>query len=101
MYAQPVKSVKKYTKAAKKQKKPKNTFAETLNRIVDEIYACADEHYGWDWKELARKADLTYQTVYRLGERITVDPKYRTVWKLCKAVGFNMGLVEKVLKKSA
>lgn len=70
-------------------------YLREMHAIVDQVYAMADAEYGWTWSQLADHAGLAYQTVANLGDRKTVRPQFRTVWRLCKSVGMDL-----VLKKS-
>ena len=65
---------------------PESEHSKILNKIVDEVYNLSDD-YGWEWPELAERSDLCYATVWRLGNRTTKYPQFKTVAKLCKAVG--------------
>lgn len=52
--------------------------------------------HEWSIPELAAKADLAPVTVWRLFTGRTKDPKARTIYKLTKAVGLWMEVVEEV-----
>lgn len=65
-------------------------YRKRLNRLLDEIYEIATEAMDWTWARLAREAHLSDNTVYRLGNRITRFPVYRTVWKLAHAIGMEV-----------
>lgn len=71
-------------------KKPPREYITQLNQIVDDIYDEACIVCDWSWAKLAQKADLSAATVSRLGRRITQRPHLLTVWKLAKAVGFEI-----------
>jgi len=70
-------------------------YFRELHTIVDQVYAMADSEFGWTWSQLSDHSGLAYQTVANLGDRKTMRPQFRTVWRLCKAVGMDL-----VLKKS-
>lgn len=65
-------------------------YFRELHRIVDDVFKEAAEENGWSWSQLADNAGLSYQTVSNLGERQTKWPQFRTVWRLCKAVGWDL-----------
>jgi len=67
-------------------------YTTTLNKIVDQIYNMAGER-SWSWLVLADKASLAISTVYRLGEKITKLPRFKTVFLLSRAVGAHLELV--------
>lgn len=64
-------------------------YFRELHRLVDLIYKEAAE-YEWTWNKLAEEAGLAYQTVANLGDRKTRWPRFSTVWRLAKAVGFDL-----------
>ena len=66
-------------------------YFRELHRLVDLIYDEAAE-YQWTWNQLAEEAGLAYQTVERLGDRKTRWPRFSTVWRLAKAVGFDLAI---------
>ena len=65
-------------------------YFRELHTVVDKVFSEADESHGWTWSQLADEAGLAYQTVANLGERKTRWPQFRTVWRLCKAVGWDL-----------
>lgn len=67
-------------------------WLEDLHRIIDAVYEAAYSR-DWTWADLARFADVSYYTVWRLGERDTRYPQTLTIWKLAKAVGMSVKLV--------
>ena len=73
-------------------------YFRELHRIVDLVYTEA-ALYDWTWDRLAEEAGLAYQTVANLGDRKTRWPRFSTVWRLCKAVGWD--LVTKTTPKKA
>lgn len=78
----------------------KEYFA-ALHQIVDDVFDRAAKVYEYTWSKLAANADLTYGTVERLGDRITLFPRFQTVYKLCRAVGWNLVTHAAQHKKSA
>jgi TolA-binding protein len=76
-------------------------YFSSLHHILDEIYDVASKEFKWTWEQLANRANLAYVTVYNLGERQTRFPRYQTVYKLAKAVGWNLiAQAEKKPKKA-
>jgi DNA-binding phage protein len=65
-------------------------YFESLHQIIDRIYELAANDYEYTWCQLATHANLAYETVVNLGERQTRFPRFQTVYKLAKAVGFNL-----------
>ena len=63
-----------------------------LHRIVDQVYQEAADTYKWTWSDLAREAGLANSTVESLGNRCTKWPRFMTVYKLCRAVGWELVL---------
>lgn len=77
-------------------------YFQHLHRIVDEIFSEAATSYDWTWAQLAIHAGLAYQTVSNLGERTTKYPMFRTVYRLAKAVGWELVVQQpKATKKLA
>lgn len=71
-------------------------YYRDLHEKVDEIYEAA-ARLEWSWSVLASNAGLSYQTVCRLGDRVTRFPGYMTIYKLATAVG--MATVLKKLER--
>jgi DNA-binding phage protein len=67
-------------------------YFKALDHALDEIYQHACDVLKWTWGQLASEADLSDTTVVNLGERITKWPRFYTVFKLAKAVGFKLAL---------
>lgn len=64
-----------------------------LHKLLDEIYKIATSQRMWTWNQLADKANLSHETVIRLGERDTKYPHLRTVLRLAEAVGMRVALI--------
>lgn len=77
-------------------------YFRSLHKMVDEIYQEAHAK-NWTWNQLAERAKLDKTTVVRLGLRVTKLPRFFTIHKLAKAVGWNIITTEakKVLKIKA
>lgn len=65
-------------------------YFQELHLVVDKVFSEADTSHGWTWSQLADEAGLAYQTVANLGDRKTRWPQFRTVWRLCKAVEWDL-----------
>ncbi len=65
-------------------------YFRELHQIIDAVFSEAYEHYQWNWEQLAANSGLAYATVANLGERRTRWPQLRTVWRLCKAVNWDL-----------
>lgn len=65
-------------------------YLQELHRMIDEVYKEAANQREWTWSQLASNAGLSYKTVCDLGERKTRWPRFSTVWRLCRAVGWNL-----------
>ena len=65
-------------------------YFRELHAIVDQVFSEAEARYGWTWSHLAAESGLAYQTVANLGDRKTKWPQFRTVWRLCKAIGWDL-----------
>lgn len=76
-------------------------YFSSLHTIIDEIYSVATHHYEMSWSDLAKKAECSYLTVQKLGERETRYPRFYTVFKLARAVGWHIvvGQDKKITKK--
>jgi hypothetical protein len=69
-------------------------YEAALEKAVDVIFEYATYQLDWDWHDLAAEANLCYETVRRLGERITVYPRWQTFWKLAAACGLQMQFID-------
>lgn len=69
-------------------------YFKALHAVVDEIFEISFESHELSWHQLAAEAGLAYQTVYNLGMRETRWPQFKTIYKLAKAVGFEIELVK-------
>lgn len=76
-------------------------YFRSLHQILDEIFEEAANSFGWTWSQLSVHSGLSYETVRRLGDRETRWPRYYTVHKLAKAVGWSLTVVsgKKAMKK--
>lgn len=91
------------TKGKKKRKKVSLLAANeveyyrALHSIVDAVYEEAAQS-SWNWFQLSKQSGISYTTVYNLGERITRWPQFRTIFKLCRAVGWDLTISKKIAK---
>lgn len=69
--------------------KRRDSFEIELDELLDEIYELSGTKV-WDDTDLARVAGLSKSTVYRIGNRITRLPRFRTIQKLGAAVGLRV-----------
>lgn len=83
------------------KKNDEQEYFANLHVILDEIYQEATKFQKLTWEDLAKKSDLTLLTVIKLGKRETRFPQFRTVFKLAKAIGWNLKLDnnKKIIKK--
>ena len=68
-------------------------FAD-LHKIIDDVFAEAQSSNDWNWSQLAQHAGLAYQTVANLGDRATKYPRFLTIYRLAKAVGWELVMQE-------
>lgn len=71
---------------------PDRTYYRELHKIVDRVFEEASSNFDWTWGQLAVEAGLGYNTVANLGDRKTKWPRFSTIWRLCKAVGFDLDI---------
>jgi hypothetical protein len=66
-------------------------FAKRWHALTDEIFEAAASIWGKEtdnvWRTLASAADLSYETVRRLGDRETRFPHLFTIDKMAHAIG--------------
>ena len=82
-------------------KKDDWSYYRDLHAIIDAVYKYAAEEFDWTWSQLASHANLSYQTVAKLGDRETYWPRFSTIYKLCKAVGWDLVQVEPKKKRKS
>lgn len=73
-------------------------YEAKLTELVDDIYEAATDVWDFSWFQLANESGLAYNTVYRLGMRITRWPQLQTIFKLARAVGMDVNLVDRQLR---
>ena len=84
-----------------KQRTLSAAYKKALSKVVDQIYVEADKYFD-TWGALAIYAGLARGTVYRLGNFKTKLPQFRTIWKLARAVGWDITFeVKPKIKKAA
>lgn len=69
-------------------------YIRQLHTLIDKVYAEAANTFEWTWSQLAIHAGLTYATVANLGDRQTKWPRFSTVWRLCRAVGWDLQITK-------
>lgn len=67
-------------------------YFKTLHHCIDEIYQHAKDVLDWSWSNLAVQANLSYGTIENLGNRYTKWPRFYTIFKLARAVGFKLSM---------
>lgn len=77
-------------------KKKVGRFEDWRDTVLEMVWDMNNGLHGWSLPELAAEADLAPVTVWRLYTKRTKDPKARTIFKLTKAVGLWMEVVEEV-----
>jgi DNA-binding phage protein len=93
----------------KKKNKPLGEFSvderqyfRDLHKMIDNIFAEAASQYDWTWNQLASNAGLSSSTVAKLGDRETRWPRFLTIYRLAKAVGWELVIREvKTARKGA
>ena len=74
-------------------------YFKELHAIIDKVFSVAADEFEWTWSQLAIHAGLAWETVARLGDRETKWPRFSTVWRLCKAVGWDLQPIEQPKNK--
>ena len=74
-------------------------YFQELHKIIDKVFAEAFDACGWTWSQLAFNAGLGYETVANLGDRQTRWPRFSTIWRLCKAVGWDLSIQQPAKSK--
>ncbi len=72
--------------------KDDRAFFRTLHGLIDLLFSEALTLHGLTWGQLAVKSDLAYQTVLNLGNRVTRWPQFKTIYKIARAVGYEIEL---------
>ncbi len=73
-------------------------YKRRLNAMLDEIYAESDR-LDMSLDDLAKATGLCYETVRRLNARITELPRLKTVMLLAFAVGMDVELVARAMRR--
>ena len=79
------------------QKVIPGSYERELNRFIDDAFNEA-AFKDWSWVRLADEAGLAYTTVYKLGHYVTKRPQFLTVWKIAKAIGYEIQFRKRVKK---
>jgi len=64
-------------------------FDNELDEIVDFLFDAAVDLCDYSWYDIAQNSGLSYTTVQRLGDRITRQPRFSTIWKIARCVGYS------------
>lgn len=75
------------------------TYEQFLVDLTDQIFDEAAK--TMEWKELAKEAGLCLSTVYNLGTYTTKYPRLQTIYKLGRAVGMDVLLIQKRIARRA
>lgn len=68
-------------------------YEKFLVKLTDQLFDMAYME-GLTWIGFAKRAGVSYTTVYNLGMRITRYPQLRTIYRLAKAVGLDVRLIK-------
>ena len=68
------------------------TYFRELHKIIDGVFKESADSFDWTWNQLAENAGLGYSTVAKLGDRQTRWPRFSTIWRLAKAVGWDLAI---------
>lgn len=92
MATKPKAGKSKLTVTGKKEKltPEERIYFRELHKLIDDIFTEAAEKFDWTWNQLAEQAGVSYYTVVNLGERVTRYPRYHTVHRLARAVGWSL-----------
>jgi hypothetical protein len=66
-----------------------HAYLDAREKLIDGIFHESDS-LDMSLTDLAAEAGLSYQTVVRLNNYTTVEPRETTIWKLARAVGFEI-----------
>ena len=64
------------------------SYEAYLEEFIDLVFTKAAVR--WTWAEFAKRAGVSYSTVYNLGTYKTKRPQLRTALLLCQAAGVEM-----------
>ena len=70
------------------------------DRILDDIFDIAADIHGWNVYEFSSRTGLAWTTIEKLRTNETRFPQFRTIILLAKAVGMNVSVITKELKKA-
>lgn len=76
----------------KQKNREEKEYLYQLHLLLDAIFDHAATIKKWTWEELAMNANLCYSTVDALGNRKTRYPRFCTVYKLAKAINWELAL---------
>lgn len=61
-----------------------------MKAAANEIIKAKRLELGWSQRELARKAGLSYNTIYKIEANKVIVPNLETYEKVCKALGIKL-----------
>ncbi len=70
---------------------------QQLDELLDQSYDLALQ-MGWNNPKLAQEAGIATSTVYRIGLRLTVYPRWETVARIARSVGLEIAIGRPKLK---
>lgn len=74
-------------------------FDSWRKEVLSEVFDLAYGVYNWNISQLAAEAKLPSSTVRRLMNEQTLDPRSSTLFKLTKAVGLWMSVIQEIQQK--
>ena len=81
--------------AARFTKKAEREYFAYLHEIIDNLYEQAAD-LDWSWLELSKRSKVSYGAILNLGHRRTRYPRLFTIYKLGKALGWEVN-VQKIV----
>jgi hypothetical protein len=82
----------KLSKKCKVKVLPQRRYLDDLHKFIDELFEEAAVQKGWSLERWANLAGCSPGTVSRLRWKITVYPRFHTIWKLAKPLGYQVML---------
>lgn len=76
------------------------SFEAWMWDLLNDVFELAKE-YGWSISRLAAEAQLSANTVYRLRSEETREPRARTLFKLARAVGMTLDIIQTHYRKAS
>lgn len=73
------------------------SYKATLDQMLDQVFAESDR-LDMTLEEMALASGLHFSTVYRINNRETLLPRFKTVMALARAVGMDLELVQSAVR---